>query len=230
MQASTKPNYVFYRNDGLRTAIISKEKGLPTPIAVDYLVLGEHRFNLQLKYLDPDFFPASKMILQEMDISVFLKELVKESIEILFPYLDIMENNVVTSTFQMSKMLSEHTELRAVRFAENWNLTLTPERKNIEVLDKVMDSMRTDIQLRREDFFKNEDKIIDLAAYFGKLLSISNGLPDQWYWRELSEGYSRYVVKAQSYDPLLRVIHAWNFGPEVINYALKRFPLTSKNN
>ena len=95
------------------------------------------------------------------------------------------------------------------------------------MIDIILDGMRTDTAHRKEDFYKNKRDMVNLTAYFGELLAKSEGLPGRWIWRELHEGSPRFVIEAHSYDPLERLIAAWNFGQESFVYSIGRFPIAT---
>lgn len=218
--------YVFSNYDNTRAIFFDRDKFPPRKLRVCYSVKGETSFMLQLSNFKPGFLKMGlEYYSSEQELETFLNDMAHSTVEVVLPYLDAMEENYVFDTFEMSMALSKDTETRITRFADKWGLTKEPTRENLVSLDEILDSMKTTVHNRKEDFEKHESQIIDLSAYFGELIAKDGGKSGQWLWREISEGLERYVIEAMGYDPLSRVVHAWNFGTEVTNYSLGGFPL-----
>jgi hypothetical protein len=219
-------SYAFMKADQTRGIIIDTESYPPKKLRFCFYVYGERPFFLELSNFKPQFCPVSALTYQtQEELEVYLSQVVQAAETTILPFLDAMADNVVTETTEMSRKLSENTAQRARRFAAAWNLKMESTKENLIRLDDIMKSMKTVPEKRKEDFIRQEEEIIDLAAYFGELIAINRGMPGRWMWRGIDEGDPQFVIEYHSYDPLERVIHAWNFGEEAITYALKSHPL-----
>lgn len=225
-QMPGRSDYLFMKGDGTQSISITMGRFNPKKIKVTYNVYCTSPFSLELGSLNTEFCPASGMTYStQEELELYIEEVINDSLNIILPFLRIMENNRVFNSYELSRELSIGTTERVKRACSKWNLSQMPSRENLKRLDIIMNGMRTDTACRKDDFYKNKSDIIDLAAYFGELLAISRGMPGQWGWHELSKGSPRFVIQANSYDPLERLIAAWNFGLESFVYSIGRFPL-----
>lgn len=221
-----KNHYLFVKHDGIQKVSITTEKYNPSRIRVTYIMNCEHPFTLELANLKAEFCPISAMTYStQEEFEAYVEEVMKETIDIIFPFLYLMKDNRVFSSNELSQELAHGITEHVNRACSKWSLSQIPSRENIKMIDMIMNGMRTDTYHRKEDFFKNINDIIDLAAYFGELIAQSKGAPGRWIWREVCPGNPRFVIEVNGYDPLERLISAWNFGPESIVHSIERFPL-----
>lgn len=217
-------NYAFINEDSSRLIIIDTDKFLPKKIRTDFQVNGKNQFTLPYIYFDPSFCPGSiSTYSTQEELEQYLENAVHEMVTIIFPFLKAMEENYIESSYEMSVALSNETEKRARRFADAWKLSMEATNENARNLDRILNGMKTTPENRKRDFYQHENDIIDLSAYFGELFAIHRHKPGKWTWRQFSETVTSFVVEAEGYDPLNRVVQAWNFGAEVQNYSLKWF-------
>ena len=187
----------------------------------------EHPFTLELANLKAEFCPISAIrYSNQEEFETYVEEVMKETIDIIFPFLYIIKDNRVFSSNELSQELAHGITEHVNRACSKWSLSQIPSRENLKMIDMIMNGMRTDTYHRKEDFFKNINDIIDLAAYFGELIAQSKGAPGRWIWCEVCPGKPRFVIEVNGYDPLERLISAWNFGPESIVHSIERFPLS----
>lgn len=216
-------DYIFRMSDGSSWIEFDTAKHFPKKLRAFFSTSSG--LYLSLEYLKPDFFPVSAMNYEtQEELEVYLIEFAKELYEIMVPYMNAMKSNYITYSFDWNHQMSENVEERSVRFAKKWGLTIEPLRKNLVGLDAVLDKMRAEPSQRKKMFELNKDELIDMGAYFGELLRINHNKNGQWYWRE-TDAHSFFVVE-RGYDPMQRVIHAWNCGKEAFNYGFSRYPLS----
>lgn len=193
-----------------------------------YTVSNEVAFRLNSQYLKPEFCPRYIVDYStQEEFEQYLEELKNSIVELILPYMETMKQNYVLCTYAMNQSLAVNTAARARRFANKWGCSFDPHRKNLVRLDEVLEVLRPAPTYRREAFQLHEDEIIDMASYFGELLTHAYGVPGQWYWREIS-GNSYYVIKPYGYDPLERTICAWNCGHESYNFDFGKYPLAEQ--
>lgn len=214
-------SYTFTNEGTTRVITFDHEKYLPKKLRVHFQMVPPDRKNVipfYVGFLNPNFFPPIK-VEQYSDDSQYVHALLEQMINIVLPYMDILEKNVVNCNAEMYQSLSTDTFSRAERFASKWKLSLEPDEVHGE-LDAILCSMQPHIWERKIDFFKHLSDIIDLAAYLGEVLNFREGTPRQWCWRELSSTERFFAIQATGYDVLSRVISAWNAGQEITNYSL----------
>lgn len=211
------------RTDGFSEVIFSRNGA--KMILVTYFTSGIHEFPLKYDLFLPDFCPESVLGWgYDSNLEPFIDGVVKASVRTIFPYIDNMYLNCVEFLPEMSMDLAQDTRRRAADFIKKWGLSTRSGRKLLDDLQTIINSMNGDSSMRRAAFYQNYDEIVNMAACFGELLSRADGTPHQWEWSDRS-GQNCYVISAQSYNPLARIIDAWNFGSEVLNYSLAGFPL-----
>lgn len=222
-------NFAFMRGDEKRAIIIENDKYPPYKLRFIYQVRPVH-LEFELARLYPTVCPSSVLSYgSDEEFINYLRMVACDTVNFIIPYMDAMEQNCVFSTRELSLCLSDNAIGRARRFSNKWGISMLPCRINLSQLDKIMDGMKIDVTHRKEEFLNNKNEILDLAAYFGELISISKGLPHQWEWRKGdSPEFDRFVITASQYDPLERVIQAWNCGTEIKNYSLKFFPMRER--
>lgn len=220
---SNNGNYIFRTSDGSLWIKFDTAKFLPKKLRAFFST--NSGLYLALEYLKPDFFPVSGMNYEtQEELEVYLIEFAKELCEIMVPYLNAMKTNYITYSLDWNHQMSQNVRERSVRFSKKWNLTIEPQRTNLVGLDAVLDKMRADASNRKRMFELHKEELIDMGAYFGELLRINHDGNGQWYWREVN-GYSFFAVE-RGYDPMQRVIHAWNCGREAFNCEFSRYPLS----
>ncbi len=211
------------RPDGFSEVIFFRNRA--KMILTTYFTSGIHEFPLNYDLFSPDFCPESTLGWADAsNFEPYIDGVIKASVRTIFPFIDHMYLNCVDFSPEMSVDLAKDTQRRAADFEKKWNLSALPARKVLIELQNIINSLNADSSMRQAAFYKNYDEIINMAACFGELLSRAYGAPHQWEWSDRS-GQNCYVISAQSYNPLARVIDAWNFGSEVVNYSLARFPL-----
>jgi hypothetical protein len=223
-------NYTFCNQEHTKTIAFDLDKYMKRWIRVHFQIffpLERDMLSFNLEYLKPELFPKINVVYEtqeELDATLIL--LTDKIIEIIIPFMDVIQKNAVFQTLEMHEELAKGTIERAERFAEKWDLPLSTEPDMLH-LDRVMDGLRKDVSQRKNDFYRNQGEIIDMAAYLGELMNIQENVPHQWYWRKLSDSDSErfYATKAQGFDVLSRVIAAWNLGVEVMNYSFRYFPV-----
>lgn len=211
------------RTDGFSEVIFSRNRA--KMILATYFTSGIHEFPLKYDLFSPDFCPESALGWgYDSNLEPFIDGVVKASVRAVFPYIDNMYLNCVEFSPEMSIDLAKDTRRRAADFVKKWSLSTRSGRKLLNDLQTIINSMNGDSSMRQAAFYQNYDEIINMAACFGELLSRAYGTPHQWEWSDRS-GQNCYVISAQSYNPMARIIDAWNFGKEVSNYSLTKFPL-----
>ncbi|MCI9264636.1 MAG: hypothetical protein HFF06_08695 [Oscillospiraceae bacterium] len=230
-QVLGRGNFAFVKTDQTQAIIVDHSKYLPHKLRFIFQIRPIH-LEFELAKLYPGLCPSSQLTYNSQEELInYLSAVADDITDFIIAYMNIMEQNYVFSTVEQSVRLSEAPIERALRFSSRWGLSMSPYRANLLRLDEILEQMKTDIAHRKKDFFDNEDDILDLAAYFGEILSISKGFPHQWEWRNQdSPTYKRFVITASKYDPLERVIQAWNCGSELKNCSLKFFPIRGKDN
>lgn len=219
---SRRGDYIFRMPDG--SSWIEFDTAKYSPHKLRAFFSTNSGLYLSLEYLKPDFFPVSAMNYEtQEDLEVYLTEFAKELNEIMVPYMNAMKTNYIPYSFDWNHQMSENVEERSVQFAKKWGLTIEPLRKNLVGLDAVLDKLRAEPSHRKEMFERYKDELIDMGAYFGELLRKNHNKHGQWYWREV-DGHSFFAVE-RGYDPMQRVIHAWNCGKEAYNCGFSHYPL-----
>ena len=224
-----KNEYIFFKQSNSQVIIFDREKYPPRKMRILFQITQPTPLSFYFSYLDPIFCPCvSETYDTEDDFKMYMKQILVAIIETILPYMDIISKNAITETYELCHALSLETELRAKRFLIKWDLDMNHKnRNNFLKLDIIISKMQTNIQQRYTDFIDHQNEVIDMAAYFGALNAISSGaLPFQdWYWREIIPGKPVYVSGNNGYDPLERILAAWNYGKEITNYSLKHFPM-----
>lgn len=224
MEEMGRLHYAFSTKNDSRVINISTQRLFPNKLRFDYYVNGKNSFMLNLDNFNAEFCYASQLTYNNHEeLENYIDEVTKATVTIINPYLDIMEENYVTSSFEMYKRLSENTSHRAKEFAHKWNLPMEPEHENLKKLNSIMNGMKKNISRRKEEFLENEEEIINMSAYYGELIAIRGELPGRWMWIDLSETVKSFVVETRGYDSLERTISAWNFGSEGDFYGFRMF-------
>jgi len=217
-------DYCLQNSDQSRYIRIDTERYPPKRLRFAFQMSGRCSFRLKLNDFDPQFCAAANMHYQtNEELAHYLEAVQSAIITTILPYLDAMEENFVEYQDAFSQRLSCDTSVRAERCMEKWNLSLTPDSSTPRQLDKIMDSMKSEPWSRKREFFENEEEIIDLSACYGIWRSLKAGVPASWKWREVTKGCPEFVIASDCYNPLMRVLDAWNFGTEVASYALQGY-------
>ncbi len=196
----------------------------PRALTIKYGVHATYRSNsiepqhLHLgTVLDPAFF-----YYDEDSFKVAAEKLVKQSIEVVCPYLDTVAEQAVFLKDAPYHLLRDRPRERAESFARKYSLPMQGEGKVIQhLIDSVFLSMLPQkLSERKETFFQKLEDIAGLAAYCGEV--ILQHYPDG-YWSDFSpqpfaEDVSRYGIQMTdtlSEDVMWDVIASWNLSPQV---------------
>lgn len=219
---SSKNDFCFKNEDGTRNVLIDTERYGPHKLRFAYQVFGKHYFRFYLEDLDPAFCPVANQTYETMEELIFyLENITWDTIRIILPYLDVMEENYVEYEESFSQQMGLNFQERIFRFQEKWGFDLKYDEAHRMKLDAIMDSMRTTISARKQDFYRHKEEFLDLSACYGELLNVGDDTPGQWARKESTPGHFEYVVGPTKYNPLWRAMFAWNFGPEVALYSLQ---------
>lgn len=220
-------NHFYFENgDGTRQVLIDTERYGPRELRFAYQATGKHHFRFYLNNLDPAFCPVAKQTYETKEELVFyLESVTRETIQIILPYLDVMEDNYVEYEEPLSQQMFLNLQERISRFQKAWGFSLQYEAAQLKKLDAIMDSMRSTISARKEDFYRHKEEFLDLSACYGELLNAKSHTPGNWVRKESNPGHFEYVVGPTRYNPLWRAMFAWNFGPEVAQYSLQGYNL-----
>jgi hypothetical protein len=224
MKVKGRLNYVFSTKNNYRVIDIDTHSPFLNTLRFDYYANGKNSLILSLHNFNAEFCYASQLrYSNHEELEHYIDEVTRATVAIINPYLDIMEENYVSSTFEMYKKLSENTSSRAQEFADKWHLSMEPEHENLKKLNSIMNGMKKNISRRKEEFLENEEEIINLCAYYGELITIHEELPGRWMWIDITETLKNFVVETRGYNPLSRTLSAWNFGSEGDFYGFKSF-------
>lgn len=226
------PTYGFRSKDNSMTVVLELEKFWPKKLRVFYRFRSDEPVResppaLELKYFKPTFCHAQEGLSYQTqeELNSFLILLVEDTINIVIPYMQIMQKNYVASTYAMVQKLASMPRQRAERFSERHGLPIEPKKDMLRQLDSILDSMKKDIHCRKTEFYENEDDIIDMAAYFGELICKHEEVSSLWTWRNIY-GTPLFGAGKTKFDPLRRVLMAWNFGSETTNASLQSYPIS----
>lgn len=180
---------------------------------------GENDLVVVLHELDPQFCPSSKMTYTtQVELEECVEAAARDGVNIILPYLDALEPNYIAPTEELRARMRTAPQERAARFAEKWSMKLW-DKYALNRLNDILDTMRTDVNHRKEAFEKHEEEFLDLAAYFVGTDCIKK--PDEpWEWREFPEGSGRFILP-DGQDSLFRPLKAWNYGREVETARIK---------
>ena len=218
----SKNDFCFKNENGTRHVLIDTERYGPHKLRFAYQVFGKHYFRFYLEDLDPMFCPVADQTYETMEELIFyLENLTRDTIQIILPYLDVMEENYVEYEESFSQQMGLNFQERISRFQKKWDFALKYDEVHRMKLDAIMDSMRTTISARKQDFYRHKEEFLDLSACYGELLNVGDDTPGQWTRKESTPGHFEYVVGPTKYNPLWRAMFAWNFGPEVALYSLQ---------
>lgn len=214
------------RKNGFSDVIFSYMRYPPRRLQITYFTTGIHEFPLNFDMFTPTFCPAStsKCIIGTSNLEEYIGRVVESSVNIIFPFIDNMYENCVDFLPEMSVDLAKHTLDRADTFSKKRGLSAQSARQALIEMQNIINSLNVESTMRKAAFYTNYDELINMAAYFGEILASSYGSPHCWEWRDIL-GQKSYVISAGSYNPLARIIDAWNFGSEVLNYSLSCFSL-----
>ena len=145
------------------------------------------------------------------ELEEYVEAVARDGVNIILPYLDALAVNYIPDTEELEAKLRDHPQERAARFAEKWSMKMWDEY-NLDRLNDILDTMRTDVNRRKADFEKHEEDFLDLAAYYVGTNCIQN--PDEpWEWREFPEGSGNFILP-DGRDPLFVPLRVWNYGRE----------------
>lgn len=101
-------NHFYFENgDGTRQVLIDTERYGPRELRFAYQATGKHHFRFYLNNLDPAFCPVAKQTYETKEELVFyLESVTRETIQIILPYLDVMEDNYVEYEEPLSQQAS----------------------------------------------------------------------------------------------------------------------------
>ena len=221
-----KNTLCFQNEDRTRQVLIDTERYGLHKLRFAYQVTGKHIFRFYLNYLDPSFCPVAKQTYEtKEELAFYLESVMRDTTQIILPYLDVMDNNYVEYDESLSSKMSINLWERISRFRRVWDFSMRYEPAQLKKLDTIMDSMRSAISFRKEDFYRHLEELLDLSACYGELLNSESHTPRNWAKKESSPGHFEYVVGPTQYNPLWRVMYAWNFGPEIAQYSLQGYHL-----
>lgn len=219
-------NFCFQNGNQTRQVLIDTERYAHRNLRFAYQVTGQHNFRFYLKHLDPAFCPAANQTYESREgLTTYLECVTRDTIQIILPYLDTMEENYIEYDDSLSLQMALDIQARIKRFREKWKIDLLYDPACLKKLDVIMDTMRTTISSRKADFKRHQEDFLDLTAFYGELLNAESGTAGMWTWSEVDPGHPEYVVGPTRYNPLRRTIFAWNFGPEVAQYSLQGYHL-----
>lgn len=222
----SKNDFCFKNENGTRHVLIDTERYGPHKLRFAYQATGKHYFQFYLRDLDPVFCPVANQTYETKEELIFyLENLTRDTIQIILPYLDVMEENYVEYEESFSQQMGLNFQERISRFQKKWDFDLKYDEAHRMKLDAIMDSMRTTISARKQDFYRHKEEFLDLSACYGELLNIEENTPRRWVRKESTPGHFEYVVGPTQYNPLWRAMFAWNFGPEVAQYSLQGYHL-----
>ena len=221
-----KNDFCFKNKIGTRQILVDTGRFYPHALRIAYQVTGQCYFRFMLNEIDPQFFPvANETYRTEEDLAEYLQKVARGTVQIILPYLDIMEENYIEYDDSLSLQMAFDIQARIKRFREKWKIDLLHDPVCLKKLDTIMDTMRTTISNRKADFKRHQEEFLDLTAFYGELLNAESETAGMWTWREVDPGHPEYVVGPTRYNPLRRTILAWNFGPEVAQYSLQGYHL-----
>ena len=97
----------------------------------------EHPFTIELANLKAEFCPVSAMTYSNQEeFEAYVEEVMKETIDIIFPYLYVMKDNRVFSSNEWSQELAHGITEHVNRACSKWSLSQIPSHENIKMIDK----------------------------------------------------------------------------------------------
>lgn len=203
--------YLFLNQDGTRRINFDHNKYAKREVRVHFWLRTQVQHSVTsfyLSHLRTNFFPS----IDKEDDNKYLLQLTEQIISIVIPYMDVLEQNEIVLTQNMYDELATDPVTQAKMFAEKYRLPQDFSAHG-KMIEPILWAMQSGMQHRRDDFYNNLGKIINLAAYAGECMRRYNRT--QWEW---NEEHSQYGIGR--YDILDRVAAAWTAGPEIINYGL----------
>ena len=208
------PEHYFRNKDGTRLIFFSYDWKLLHRLRITFETRGgENMVGVTHHELSRTFCPSSRMTYTtQEELEEYVEAAARDGVNIILPYLDALEPNYIAPTEELRARMRTAPQERAARFAEKWSMKLW-DKYALNRLNDILDTMRTDVNHRKEAFEKHEEEFLDLAAYFVGTDCIKK--PDEpWEWREFPEGSGMFILP-DGRDPLFRPLKAWNYGREV---------------
>lgn len=120
----SKNDFCFKNENGTRHVLIDTERYGPHKLRFAYQATGKHYFQFYLRYLDPVFCPVANQTYETKEELIFyLENLTRDTIQIILPYLDVMEENYVEYEESFSQQMGLNFQERISRFQKNGTLT-----------------------------------------------------------------------------------------------------------
>lgn len=222
-EASPGPLYYFANAEKTREVILDLDRGNRFLNYCFRLKEKDTRIELNSGRLLQSFFPTEHWDYDDQEeLELHVKEITEGYIHIIMPYFDAVAGNLVgkwahSCPRDMYEDLAKDPQGRARQFAETYGLSLTGTKEEIEQMESILTSWRTDMKHHKEDFQHHKDEIISSAAYAGEVVRQSrcNGNPDYnegWAWAEDD------CFTMGGFDALRRTVFVWDFRG-VFRYA-----------
>ncbi len=207
------PQHSFLNKDRTRIICFCYDRYLHRRLLITFEARGGKE-NIVVTHHDlkREFCPSTRMTYTtQEELEEYVEAVARDGVNIILPYLDALEINYIPATEELEAKLRDHPQERAARFAEKWSMKMW-DKYDLDRLNDILDTMRTDVNRRKADFEKHEEDFLDLAAYYVGTNCIQN--PDEpWEWREFPEGSGKFILP-DGRDPLFVPLRVWNFGRE----------------
>ena len=111
--------------------------------------------------LSREFCPSSRMTYTtQEELEEYVEAVARDGVNIILPYLDALAVNYIPDTEELEAKLRDHPQERAARFAEKWSMKMW-DKYDLDRLNDILDTMRTDVNRRKADFEKHEEDFLD---------------------------------------------------------------------